>query len=114
MNSIIAHLASSLARGWWLMLLRAMAAIAFGVLTFVWPGISLASLVLVFGAYCMADGIFTVDGGFRLERSRVLVAAALGRSAGNRRRRADHVCTGRNGTRTALLYRGVGDCHGRP
>ncbi len=60
MNTIIAHLASSLARSWWLMLLRALAAIAFGVLTFVWPGISLASLVLVFGAYCVADGIFTV------------------------------------------------------
>lgn len=42
------------------MLLRAVAAIAFGVLIFVWPGISLVSLVLLFGAYCMADGIFTV------------------------------------------------------
>jgi len=60
MSSIIAHLASSLSRSWWLMLLRAVAAIAFGVLIFVWPGISLVSLVLLFGAYCMADGIFTV------------------------------------------------------
>jgi len=42
------------------MLLRALAAIAFGVLIFVSPGISLVSLVLVFGAYCMADGILTV------------------------------------------------------
>jgi len=60
MNSVIAHLASSLKRSWWLMLLRALAAIAFGVLIFVSPGISLVSLVLVFGAYCMADGILTV------------------------------------------------------
>src|SRR5271167_2035357 len=60
MNSVIAHLASSLKRSWWLMLLRALAAIAFGVLIFVLPGISLVSLVLVFGAYCMADGILTV------------------------------------------------------
>jgi hypothetical protein len=60
MNGIIAHLASILSRSWWVMLLRAVAAITFGVLTFVWPGISLASLVLLFGAYCMADGILTV------------------------------------------------------
>lgn len=60
MNAVVAHLASSLKRGWWLLLLRAIAAIAFGVVTFVRPGISLAALVLLFGAYCMADGILTV------------------------------------------------------
>jgi uncharacterized membrane protein HdeD (DUF308 family) len=34
--------------------------VIFGVLTFINPAISLASLVLVFGAYALADGVFTV------------------------------------------------------
>ena len=54
MNSI----ASILSRSWWLLVLRGLAALAFGILTWVMPGISLASLVLLFGAYSMADGIF--------------------------------------------------------
>ena len=61
MNAMIAHLTSSLKRGWWLLLLRALAAIAFGVMAFAWPGLSLTALVLVFGAYCMADGVLTLS-----------------------------------------------------
>jgi uncharacterized membrane protein HdeD (DUF308 family) len=58
MNSIESRFASILSRGWWLLVLRGLAALTFGVLTLVVPGISLASLVLLFGAYSMADGIF--------------------------------------------------------
>ena len=50
-------LATILSRNWWVLLLRGMVAIPFGVLTWLQPGISLASLVLLFGAYSMADGI---------------------------------------------------------
>jgi len=50
-------LSSVLSRHWWLLLLRGLVAIAFGILTWVQPGISLAALVLLFGAYSMADGI---------------------------------------------------------
>jgi len=57
MNNIEKRLASILNRSWWLLLLRGLAAIAFGVLTWIQPGISLAALVLLFGAYSMADGI---------------------------------------------------------
>lgn len=60
MNTIAAHLASALSRSWWLLVLRGLAAIIFGVLTWIVPGISLASLVLLFGAYAMADGIFNI------------------------------------------------------
>jgi uncharacterized membrane protein HdeD (DUF308 family) len=49
--------ASILSRTWWLLLVRGLAALAFGILTFVMPQISIASLVLLFGAYSMADGI---------------------------------------------------------
>jgi len=50
-------LAHVLARGWWLLLLRGIVAILFGVLTFLQPGISLAALVLLFGAFALADGV---------------------------------------------------------
>lgn len=51
------NLAAVLARNWWVLLLRGIVAILFGVLTFASPGISLASLVLLFGAFCLADGL---------------------------------------------------------
>lgn len=60
MNILGDRLASILSRSWWLLLLRGLAAIAFGVLSWVQPGISLAALVLLFGAYCLADGMFAV------------------------------------------------------
>jgi uncharacterized membrane protein HdeD (DUF308 family) len=51
------NLAAILARHWWVLLLRGVVAILFGVLSFASPGISLASLVLLFGAFCLADGL---------------------------------------------------------
>ena len=53
----IEQLASILRRGWWLLVLRGVAAIAFGVLTWIRPAISLAALVLLFGVYALADGL---------------------------------------------------------
>jgi uncharacterized membrane protein HdeD (DUF308 family) len=50
----------TLARNWWLFLLRGIAGIAFGLITFFAPGISLAALVLLFGAYALADGVFAI------------------------------------------------------
>ncbi len=50
----------TLARNWWLFLLRGIAGIAFGVITFLAPGISLAALVLLFGAYAFADGVLAI------------------------------------------------------
>ena len=60
MNVIEKHLVPMLFRNWWVLLLRGLAAIVFGVLTWWMPGISLAVLVLLFGAYVLADGILAV------------------------------------------------------
>jgi uncharacterized membrane protein HdeD (DUF308 family) len=49
--------AGILARGWWQILLRGLVAIAFGVLTWMQPAISLSALVLLFGAFSLADGV---------------------------------------------------------
>jgi uncharacterized membrane protein HdeD (DUF308 family) len=50
----------TLVRNWWVFLLRGLAGILFGLVTFVAPGISLAALVLVFGAYAFADGVLAI------------------------------------------------------
>jgi uncharacterized membrane protein HdeD (DUF308 family) len=50
----------SMAQHWWLMLLRGVAAIAFGILSLIWPGISALTLVLLWGAYTFADGILAL------------------------------------------------------
>jgi uncharacterized membrane protein HdeD (DUF308 family) len=56
----IEQLSSILKRGWWMLVLRGLFAIAFGVLTIIQPSISLAALVLLFGVYALADGILGV------------------------------------------------------
>jgi len=53
-------LLGSLADSWWLLLLRGVAAIAFGVLAFVWPGPTLAALTIIWGIYVLADGILAL------------------------------------------------------
>jgi uncharacterized membrane protein HdeD (DUF308 family) len=50
----------ALARNWWLLLLRGIAAIVFGVLTFVWPGITLLTLLFLYGAFALVDGILAL------------------------------------------------------
>ena len=47
----------ALAKNWWLVLLRGIAGIVFGVLAFAWPGLTLLTLVLFYGAYALIDGV---------------------------------------------------------
>ena len=50
----------TLARNWWAVVLRGVCAILFGLATFAWPGITLAVLILLYGAYALADGVLAV------------------------------------------------------
>lgn len=49
-----------LARHWWLLVLRGVCAIAFGILAFTWPGVTVQVVLIFFGAYMLVDGVFTV------------------------------------------------------
>ncbi len=49
-----------LARNWWALLVRGIAAILFGILAFALPGTTLFVLVMLFGAYALVDGVFAL------------------------------------------------------
>ena len=54
----------ALAQSWWLVLLRGIAGILFGVLAFAWPGLTLVTLVLFYGVYALIDGAFALAAAF--------------------------------------------------
>jgi len=54
----------ALAKAWWLVLLRGIAGIVFGVLAFMWPGLTLITLVLFYGAYALVDGVLALIAAF--------------------------------------------------
>jgi uncharacterized membrane protein HdeD (DUF308 family) len=60
MSLIQDRLVSILHRSWWMLLLRGLAAIAFGLLVWFRPGISLALLLLLFGIYTLVDGVLGI------------------------------------------------------
>jgi uncharacterized membrane protein HdeD (DUF308 family) len=53
-----------LARRWQLVVLRGVVAVLFGVVAIAWPGITVLSLALLFGAYTLLDGISALTMGF--------------------------------------------------
>ena len=55
-------LIETLKRHWWVPVLRGVAAIVFGVIAFVYPGLTVAVLVLLFGAWVLVDGVFRIVG----------------------------------------------------
>ena len=46
-----------LTRHWWVFAVRGIVAVAFGILAFAWPGLTLAILVALFAVYVFVDGI---------------------------------------------------------
>jgi uncharacterized membrane protein HdeD (DUF308 family) len=55
-------LIETLKRHWWVPVIRGIAAIVFGVIAFAYPGLTVAVLVLLFGAWVLVDGVFRVIG----------------------------------------------------
>lgn len=59
-------LLQSVQQAWWVIALRGLIAILFGVSAFAWPGLTLAVLVTLFGAFALVSGIFAVVAGVRM------------------------------------------------
>jgi uncharacterized membrane protein HdeD (DUF308 family) len=76
----------ALAKNWWLLLLRGIAAIIFGVLAFAWPGITLLTLILFYGAFALVDGVLAIiaamTGGAPAPRWWLAIIGLLGIAAG--------------------------------
>jgi uncharacterized membrane protein HdeD (DUF308 family) len=49
-----------LTRHWWAVALRGALAVAFGVVAWIWPDITLHALVLLFGFYALVDGLLAL------------------------------------------------------
>lgn len=76
----------ALARNWWLILLRGVLAILFGVLAFIWPGITLLTLVFLYGAFALIDGVLSlaasIRGGTPVPRWWLALVGVFGIAAG--------------------------------
>ncbi len=57
-----------LAENWWAVALRGAFAILFGIIALILPGVTIASLVLLFAAYMLADGILAIVAAVRAAR----------------------------------------------
>jgi uncharacterized membrane protein HdeD (DUF308 family) len=52
--------AIEMARWWWAFIIRGVLAIAFGVMAFALPGLTIDVLILLFGAWMFVDGVFNI------------------------------------------------------
>jgi uncharacterized membrane protein HdeD (DUF308 family) len=76
-----------LGRNWGWIVFRGLVALLFGVLAIAWPGITLAALVIVWGAYALADGLLALIAAWRVrDQGRpfwsLLIVGLLGIAAG--------------------------------
>lgn len=55
--------ADSLIRNWWMMAVRGFLAIVFGITVYVWPDVTLSTLVVIFGFYAIGDGAWSIAAG---------------------------------------------------
>jgi uncharacterized membrane protein HdeD (DUF308 family) len=67
---------------WWALAVRGVAAVLFGLAALIWPGLTLAVLIIVYGAYAVVDGVFAIVAGLRASsgthRWLLLAEGALG------------------------------------
>ena len=76
----------ALAKNWWMLLLRGIAAIIFGGLALAWPGMTLLTLILFYGAFVLVDGVLAIvaaiTGGTLTPRWWLAIVGLLGIAAG--------------------------------
>lgn len=67
-----------LASNWWLLLVRGILAVLFGIMAFALPGLTLVTLVLLYGAYAFVDGVTAIWVGVSSRAWGLLVFGILG------------------------------------
>ena len=56
---------NQLVQYWWVLAVRGLAAVIFGILALFYPGITFVTLVMFFGAFALVDGVFTLIAAIR-------------------------------------------------
>jgi uncharacterized membrane protein HdeD (DUF308 family) len=102
-TDIVLPMTGFFAKNWWVLLLRGIVAVLFGILANTRPGITMAVLVLLFGIYAVVDGSFALlaaIGGWRHREDRwlLLLEGFIGIGAGILTLRAPGITT------VALLF----------
>ncbi|MDQ7775853.1 HdeD family acid-resistance protein [Paracoccus aminovorans] len=59
------NLVRIMSENWWVLLLRGIAAVVFGLIALAMPGLTLFVLLITFGVYAVFDGILAIVTGFR-------------------------------------------------
>ncbi len=81
MDLLEEQLAGILSRNWWLVLLRGLIAIGFGILVWIQPEISLRMLIMLFAVFSLTDGVLEIGiaiaGRDWLEQKWVLIIRGL-------------------------------------
>jgi uncharacterized membrane protein HdeD (DUF308 family) len=86
-NMAAGPMLANLARAWYWIALRGLFAVLFGIFAFIWPGITLAVLVLMWGAYAIADGVMALIAAYTMHEEgkpmgSLIVVGILGIAAG--------------------------------
>ncbi len=81
------NVVDQIGRHWGWLALRGVVAILFGLLAMFWPAITFSALVMVWGAFALADGVLALIAGFRIKEQgkplwSMAIVGVLGIAAG--------------------------------
>ena len=77
-----APIARALAGHWPSLAIRGVCALVFGILSFMWPALSLTTLVLIWGVYALIDGLLALVAGFKAKIWSLVFIGVVGVLAG--------------------------------
>jgi uncharacterized membrane protein HdeD (DUF308 family) len=59
----------AIAGNWWALIIRGLIALALGIVTIAWPGVTVGALVLLFGVYSFIDGVLGFVGAVKASKN---------------------------------------------
>ena len=86
------NIAQLLAQNWWAFAIRGVLGIIFGLIAIFQPGVTMLSLVLVFSAYALVDGIFAIIASVRAARRHQRWGFLYSRASSTSLRLHSHSC----------------------